>query len=88
MIVNNIVPNKLHQELADAGVNCSISHNLEDGRYFVGGCEIKFADNTDMVLVQQIIDSHNPTPLPKLPTTEERLQQAEDTILYLLMGGM
>jgi hypothetical protein len=25
---------------------------------------------------------------PRLPTTEERLQMAEDTILFLLMGGM
>ena len=25
---------------------------------------------------------------PKEPTTEERLQMAEDTIMYLLMGGM
>ena len=24
---------------------------------------------------------------PSKPTTEERLQQAEDTILFLLMGG-
>ncbi len=25
---------------------------------------------------------------PKDPTTEERLQMAEDTIMFLLMGGM
>lgn len=87
MRVNNVVPNKLHQELIDAGVDCSVIHNLEDGRYFVGDCEIKFTEDTDMELAQQIIEAHESTPLSKLPTAEERLKQAEDTILYLLMNG-
>jgi hypothetical protein len=71
MIVNNVIPNKLHQELINSGVECSVFHNLEDGRYYIGDCEIMFAENTDMNLVQQIIDAHDPTPLPPQPTTEE-----------------
>ena len=37
------------------------------------------------------IEEPGPEPIdnvPQPPTTEERLQQAEDTILFLLMGGM
>lgn len=37
-------------------------------------------------LSQEEIDEINN--VPSLPTTEERLQQAEDTILFLLMGGV
>lgn len=37
-------------------------------------------------LTQQEIDELNNR--PSFPSLEERLQQAEDTILFLLMGGM
>ena len=83
MIVNNVVPNKLHQELADAGIECNVFHNLEDGRYIVGECEIKFAESADMVLAQQIIDAHDSTPLPRPKTDKERISDLETLILQL-----
>ena len=94
MIVQNVAPNKLHQELINVGIECSVFHNLEDGRYFIGECEINFADGTDMVLVQQIIDAHNPTPLQKpLSEIEKiRLEQAQSNaelfeMMLMLTGG-
>lgn len=89
MIVNNVVPNRLHQELSDAGVECNIFHNLEDGRYFVGDCEIKFAEGTDMVLVQQIIDTHDATPLSAPITELEELSNyVLDVDFRVVMLGM
>lgn len=84
MLVNNVVPNKLHQELVDLGIECCVYHKLEDGRYFVGECEIKFTKGTDMGLVQQVIDAHDPTPLPKLPTQAERIHMLENMILMMM----
>lgn len=90
--VQNVVPSKLHQELIDSGIECSVSHNLEDGRYFIGECEIKLAEGTDMELVQQIIDAHIPTVLPVSKTDIEliKLSQANqfETILEILGGLM
>lgn len=86
MIVKNVVPNKLHQELVDAGVECSVSHNLEDGRYFVGDCEIKFADNTDMSAVQAVIDAHNPAPLLPQPTEFDYLIDLDFRLSMIELG--
>lgn len=75
MLVKNVVPNKLHDELIKANINCSIQHNLEDGRYFVGDCEISFFGDVDLTAVQAIIDAHNSTPLPpqQEPTEQQQL---------------
>lgn len=89
MIVKNVNPNKLHDELINVGiVPLLVTHDLIDGEITAENTEIIFADGVDMVAVQAVIDVHNPEPLPNLPTTEERLKQAEDTILYLLIGGI
>lgn len=91
MIINNVIPNKLHKELIDVGIECNVSHNVKDGRYFVGECKIKFHENTDMDLVQRIIRSHVPIPLgePKTEIEKLKISQAEqfETVLELL-GGM
>lgn len=82
--------NKLHDELIVKGIKPLLIESLNDKTW------VTFADNTDMDLVQQIIDAHDPTPLPPLKTREqileERLQVTEDALLGLMdiimMGGM
>lgn len=64
MILENVNRNKLHQELADAGVLCNV-FALNNTQI---GAEISFGDGTDMDLVQQIIDAHDPTPIPSKPS--------------------
>ncbi|HBQ43869.1 MAG TPA: hypothetical protein DD724_06375 [Lactobacillus acetotolerans] len=95
MILENVVPNKLHQELIDAGVNCIVLHNLKDGRYVVGECEVQFFGDVDMTAVQAVIDAHNPEPLPSMPTKVEIIEQelANTNALILelteiILGGM
>lgn len=86
MKIENVLRNKLHDELIEKGIVLkSIEAIVGDSQI---GADIDFAEGTDMGLVQQIIDAHDPTPLPPQPTTEERLKMAEETILFLLMGGM
>lgn len=40
-----------------------------------GTGDFTFPEGTDMKLVQQIIDAHDPTPLPPQPTKEELMEQ-------------
>lgn len=63
--VDNVIPNKLHQELLDKGIEIvSFKHNAEDGRYYIGAATIVFGEGTDMAAVQAVIDTHDPTSLP------------------------
>ena len=68
---------KLHQELIDAGIddNKMLVRSLEGDSEI--GAIIKFADGVDMQLVQQIIDAHDPAPIPSTPTEIERIAQLE-----------
>lgn len=73
---------KLHDELINAGIVPLLVESKDDKAW------ITFADDVDMTAVQAVIDVHNPTPLPKEPTSEERLQSLEDAMLFLTLGGM
>lgn len=69
MIIENVHRNKLHQELVDAGIDCIVvAINATEI-----GANIKFDVDTDMGLVQQIVDAHNPTPTPAAPSETEVL---------------
>lgn len=86
MIMKNVNVNKLHNEFIENGIRPFPVLELENGEG-----DFTFESDTDMNLVQQIIDAHEPTPLPT-PLTENELlkiSQAEqfETILELL-GGM
>lgn len=88
MNIKNINPNKLHDELVSAGIiPISVKHDAPEGEHIAPNTWIELPPDTDMGKVQKIIDAHDPTLLPEPPTLEERLQMAEDTILFLL-GGM
>ena len=93
MLVENVNPNKLHDELLNANIDVlTLSHDItpemrEQGQYIAENTWITFAEGTDMDLVQQIIDAHDPTPLPQPPTAEERLESAEQAIIMLMMEG-
>ena len=79
-LANNINPNKLHDELIKAGIiPKSVLNDLLPGKYIAKNTWLEFEDDADMGLIQQIIDSHNPTPLPE-PLSEIdklKLSQAE-----------
>ncbi len=86
--VNNINPNKLHDELMNKDITpVLVQHDKKEGECIAENTWITFEQSTDMDSVQQIIDAHDPTPILQPPTVEERLRMLEDTILFLL-GGM
>ena len=81
--ISNINADKLTNELIGAGVQPSsllVTHKNDV-------TSIRFND-ADMALVQQIIDAHDPTPIPAPPTDAERIEQLEQIINMLLMGDM
>ena len=87
--VENINVNKLCDELISKGIVPLLIESVENTT-----C-ITFEDDTDMDLVQQIIDAHDPTPLPPQPTQEELLKQelAKTNAMVLeltefILGGM
>ena len=66
MIIKNVNISKLHDEFIKSGINPHPVFILENG-----DGEFNFSEDADMGLVQQIIDAHDPTPIPQEPTTEE-----------------
>lgn len=83
MIINNVNVNKIHQEFVDNGIKPHPVFELEDG-----DGDFTFPENTDMELVQQIIDAHDPTPLPPQPSEKERLEALEQAMLEMVLGGV
>lgn len=80
--IDNVNTNKLHDELIANGVVPLLVESLEDRTW------ITFTDDTNMDLVQQIIDAHDPTPLPPQPSDKERLEALEQAMLEIVMGGI
>jgi len=74
--------NKLHDELIASGVKPLLVESKGEKTW------ITFEEGTDMELVQQIIDTHDPTPLPPKPSEKERLEALEQAMLEIVMGGM
>ena len=66
MIIKNCNVNKLHEEFVRSGIDPFPVFELANG-----DGDFTFPKNTDTALIQQIIDTHDPTPLPTEPTTEE-----------------
>lgn len=96
MIVNNVNPNKLHEELIANGiVPLLVTHNKISGEIIAESTEIIFADNVDMTIVQAVIYAHNPEPLPPEPTEIDllRIEQAKSNaemidLMMAMLGGM
>lgn len=53
-----------------------------------GTGDFTFPEGTDMELVQQIINAHNPEPLQPQPSDKERLEALEQAMLEIVMGGI
>lgn len=77
--------NKLHDELIANGIKPILVESIDNKTW------ITFKKDTDMNTVQQIIEAHDPTPLPEPLSEIEKLKisQAEqfETIL-MIIGGM
>jgi len=83
MIIKNCNVNKLHDEFRNAGIKPYPVYVLENG-----DGDFTFEEGTDMELVQQVIDAHNPEPLPPQPTEKERLEALEQAMLEIIIGGI
>lgn len=74
---------KLHGELNAAGIHPFPVFDFGDG-----SGEFTFLEGTDMDVVQNVINAHDPTPLPAPKTQVEILQETVDQlVLDALMGG-
>lgn len=86
MIIENILRDKFHDELINAGIRPKFVGSIDNDSQL--GAVIKFEEGTDMVLVQQIIDTHDPTPLPKQLTENEIIMLAIADLAEIVLGGM
>jgi len=83
VIISNVNVNKLHAEFINVGIEPFPVFQLENG-----DGDFTFPENADMVLVQQIIDAHDPAPLPPKPSEKERLEALEQALLEMVLGGV
>ena len=86
MIIENVLRNKLHDELCANGINPKSVDAIEGTKPI--GASITFEEGTDMELVQQIIDNHDPTPLPPPLSDKERIEELEQIVADLILGQM
>lgn len=72
MVFKNVNPTKFVDELVEKNVEIiDAFYNEEDNT-----TSITFAENTDLVLVNNLYLNHNPILVPK-PTLEEKIKQLE-----------
>lgn len=71
MKISNVNVGKLHQEFKNNGIYTFSVLNYGDYGEFT------FKNNPDIAMIQQIIDSHDPTPEVRKPTPFERIEQLE-----------
>lgn len=82
MIIENCNVYKLHDEFINAGIKPFPVFLLENGEG-----DFTFSENTDMDLVQQIIEAHDPTPLPQQLTENEMIMLAIADLAEIVLGG-
>lgn len=80
MRINGVNVGVLHTELNNYGIYPYPVFNYGDYGDFT------FADDTNMDLVQQIIDAHDPTPIPPAPTQDDFLLDLELRMTMLELG--
>lgn len=80
MIINNVNPSKLLGEFWDSGI-VDVYHNLKADTLVV-----KFANDTDMTLVQSIIDTHGASPVAPTPSQDDFLLDLELRMTMLELG--
>ena len=81
MIIKSCNVNKLHNELRSVGIAPFPVFELENG-----DGEFTFQEGTDIDLVQQIIDEHDPTPLPPQPTQDDYLLDLDFRLSMIELG--
>lgn len=86
MIVNNVNPNKLYEELVNAGIEVlMLENNRHEGELIAENTWITFAEGVDINKVNEVIDAHDPAPLPQPKTETEILkEQLEATEMALI----
>lgn len=77
----NVNTNKLHDELINAGIVPLLVESNDTTTW------VTYAENTDMSIVQAVLDAHDPTPIPPQPTEQERIDALERALLEVIMNG-
>lgn len=84
--LKNVNPTKLVDELVAHGIiPVLVKHDRKEGEHIAENTWITFADDADMDLVQQVIDAHDPSPLPRPETPEQRIAALEDENAFLAL---
>ena len=91
MIVNNVNPNKLHDELIVAGiVPLLVKNDLRDGETAADNTWIDFADGTDMEAVSAVINAHDantPQPTIRIAELKKLLAETDYAVIKVAEGA-
>ena len=87
MIIKNVNVHKLLDELIGSGIVWTKQSDTVDylNGETTGDCVIEFADDTDLDLVQQIIDTHDPSPIQTVSNDDILKAKIETETLNLLI---
>lgn len=87
MIIKNVNPSKLQDDLINAGIMpISVINDRKEGQIVAENTWITFTEDTDMDLAQQIIDTHDPMPLPPQPTEIDYLLDLDFRLSMIELG--
>lgn len=85
--ISNVNPDKLLEELINNGVNVKLlEHDKESGKHIAENSYLYLDDGENLELVNSIINAHDPSPNPSIPTAEERIEMLEYMILLMMEG--
>lgn len=85
--IKSMNPNKLYDELVGTGIiPVMVWSDIKKGDYIADNITIEFEDDTDMELVQQIIDTHDPSPMPEPKSELEILRETVDMLVLSSLG--
>lgn len=80
----NVNPNKLYDEFINAGV-VILDNGFKKTGENTANAWYELKDNTDMILVQKIVDTHNPVPsITEEVIDEEKVAMAEAIVNLIL----
>lgn len=76
----NVNPNQLHDELLEAGIEVVLlEHDKKESAFIADNTWITFHEGTDMEVVNQVIDNHEPKKsLPTISTNDVLMMAIAD----------
>lgn len=77
IILQNVNPNKLLDELIAAGIEShtvTVISDIKKGEHIADNTQIIFNTDIEQSIINDVVENHDPTPLPSPPTETDFLR--------------